>query len=83
MAKCVYKDKTRRRSLFVLSSLALLDFCLPVILDGFVPFDRARGLADAIQGARFEVIAGAGHAVVVEQPERVVELCREFLADVS
>jgi pimeloyl-ACP methyl ester carboxylesterase len=48
-------------------------------LDGFVPRARARGLADAISGARFDVIGGAGHAVVVEQPQRVVELCLEFL----
>jgi pimeloyl-ACP methyl ester carboxylesterase len=50
-------------------------------LDGFVPLDRARGLAEAIDGASFEIIEGAGHAVVVEQPKRVVELCLEFLAN--
>jgi pimeloyl-ACP methyl ester carboxylesterase len=48
-------------------------------LDGFVPLNRARGLANAIDGASFEIIEGAGHAVVVEQPKRVVELCLEFL----
>ncbi len=48
-------------------------------LDRFVPLDRARGLADAIEGARFEIIEDAGHAVVVEKPDRVVELCLEFL----
>ena len=48
-------------------------------LDGFVPLDRARGLSEAIAGASFEVIEGAGHAVVVEQPKRIVELCLEFL----
>jgi len=47
-------------------------------LDRFVPLARARGLAAAIPGARFELIAGAGHAVVVEQPRRIVELCVEF-----
>ncbi len=52
-------------------------------LDGFVPFARAQGLAEAVDGARFEVIEGAGHAVVVEQPDRVVELCLEFLEDVG
>jgi len=49
-------------------------------LDRFVPLERARGLAAAIPGARFELIAGAGHAVVVEQPRRVVELCVNFIA---
>jgi 3-oxoadipate enol-lactonase len=49
-------------------------------LDGFVPLNRARGLAEAIDGAIFRIIEGAGHAVVIEQPNRVVELCLEFLA---
>jgi 3-oxoadipate enol-lactonase len=48
-------------------------------LDAFVPLERARGLAGAINGAEFDVIKGAGHAVVVEKPKRVVELCMEFL----
>ena len=48
-------------------------------LDGFVPLARARGLAQAIVGARFEIIEGAGHAVVVEKPDRVAELCLDFL----
>lgn len=48
-------------------------------LDGFVPLDRARGLAEAIDGASFVSIEGAGHAVVVEQPQRVADLCLEFL----
>ena len=48
-------------------------------LDAFVPIDQARGLAESIGGARFEVIKGAGHAVVLEQLQRVVELCLDFL----
>ena len=52
-------------------------------VDAFVPLDRARGLAEAIGGARFEIIQGAGHAVVVEQPQRVAELCLEFLANIE
>ncbi len=52
-------------------------------LDGFVPLDRARGLAEAIDGARFEIIQGAGHAVLVEQPQRVADLCLEFLKKVE
>jgi pimeloyl-ACP methyl ester carboxylesterase len=52
-------------------------------LDGFVPLDRACGLADALAGARFEVIPEAGHAVVVEQPQRIVDLCLEFLAGLT
>ncbi len=52
-------------------------------LDGFVPLDRARGLAAAIAGARFEIIPEAGHAVVVEQPQRIVEICTGFLAGLT
>ena len=52
-------------------------------LDGFVPLDRARGLAEAIDGASFVSIEGAGHAVVVEQPQRVADLCLEFLDTVG
>ena len=51
--------------------------------DAFVPLERARGLAESIGGARFEVIQGAGHAVVVEQPKRVADLCLEFLGTVG
>ncbi len=52
-------------------------------LDAFVPLDRARGLAESIGGARFEIITGAGHVVVLEQPQRVSDLCLEFLANVG
>ena len=52
-------------------------------LDGFIPLDRCRALADAIPGAEFRVIAGAGHAVVVEDPAAVVALAYEFFEDGS
>jgi pimeloyl-ACP methyl ester carboxylesterase len=47
-------------------------------LDGFIPLDRCRGLAESIPGAEFRIIEGAGHAVVVEDPEAVVNLALEF-----
>ncbi len=52
-------------------------------LDGFIPVERCRGLAEAIAGSEFRVIEGAGHAVVVEQPETVVDLAREFFETVG
>ncbi len=48
--------------------------------DYFIPLDRCRALAEAISGARFEVMAGAGHAIVVEQPEELAGRIVEFLA---
>ena len=47
-------------------------------LDGFIPLERCRGLAEAIPNADFKIIKGAGHAVVVEQPETIVSLALEF-----
>jgi len=47
-------------------------------LDGFIPLEYCRGLAEAIPGAEFKIIKGAGHAVVVEQPETIVNLALEF-----
>jgi 3-oxoadipate enol-lactonase len=41
--------------------------------DGFIPTARTRALADAIPDAEFEVMEGAGHAVVVERPDEIVE----------
>jgi 3-oxoadipate enol-lactonase/3-oxoadipate enol-lactonase/4-carboxymuconolactone decarboxylase len=52
-------------------------------LDRFIPFDRTKVLAERIPGARFRVIEAAGHAVVVEQPETIVDLCLEFFREVN
>jgi 3-oxoadipate enol-lactonase len=52
-------------------------------LDGFIPQRRTRALADGVRDARFEIIDGAGHAVVVERPDRVVELSLRFLQGVT
>jgi len=61
----------------------LAGVCCPTLVvaaefDSFVPRERCRALADAIPGAEFRVIKGAGHAVVVEQPEAIVDLAIEF-----
>jgi 3-oxoadipate enol-lactonase len=52
-------------------------------LDGFIPLERTRALAEGIRGARFTLIAGAGHAVVVERPQRLAALCLDFLEGLS
>lgn len=46
--------------------------------DAVMPLERVRSLASKVPGARLTVIPGAGHAVVAEDPARVVEI---FLAD--
>lgn len=63
-----------------LAAVACPTLVVAAELDGFIPYERTRALAEGISGARFVVVAGAGHAVVVEQPHRLVELCLEFLA---
>jgi len=50
--------------------------------DGMFPLDRARALAAAIPGARFAVIPGGSHAIVIEKPEEVVRILLDFLATV-
>jgi 3-oxoadipate enol-lactonase len=49
--------------------------------DGSTPPDLVRGLAEAIPGARFEIIAGAGHIPCVEQPEGLSALIADFMTD--
>ena len=46
--------------------------------DQLTPPDRARAMADAIPGARLQVIPGAAHLTVVERPKEVTAAIREF-----
>ena len=46
--------------------------------DGSTPPDLVRATADLIPGARFEIIAGAGHIPCVEQPAALAALMRDF-----
>jgi 3-oxoadipate enol-lactonase len=48
--------------------------------DAETPPPYARLLADLVPGARFEVVAGAGHLANLEQPDRVNALVRAFWA---
>jgi pimeloyl-ACP methyl ester carboxylesterase len=48
-------------------------------LDVTFPPAHSRALAEAISVARLEIVPDSGHALVAEQPGRVVELLRSFL----
>ena len=49
-------------------------------LDAVMPLENVRALAEAIPIARLTVVPGAGHALVAEDPARVVDL---FLSEVQ
>lgn len=51
--------------------------------DRVMLLEHAQALAAAIPAARLEVVEGSGHVLVVEHPERFVEICLEFLAGVQ
>jgi 3-oxoadipate enol-lactonase len=50
--------------------------------DGITPPARARGLAEAIPGARLEVIRGAGHLPPVERPDETTRALADFLRSI-
>ena len=49
--------------------------------DALTPLDLSRGLAEAIPGARLEVIPGAGHMSPLERPDAVNAALRAFWGD--
>jgi YbgC/YbaW family acyl-CoA thioester hydrolase len=49
--------------------------------DRIIPADASREMAEAIPGAAFRRIAGAGHLPPVERPEETTDVLREFLAE--
>jgi 3-oxoadipate enol-lactonase len=51
--------------------------------DGLTPPDQARVMAQAIPGARLEVIPWAGHIPPVEQPAATTETLRRFLQNLG
>jgi pimeloyl-ACP methyl ester carboxylesterase len=48
--------------------------------DALTPLEHARAVVDALPSARLRVLDGIGHAPMVEDPERLESLLREFLA---
>lgn len=52
-------------------------------LDRMTPPDECRRLSQAIPGSRFHLVPGAGHMAMIERPEEVAALVREFLASLD
>jgi 3-oxoadipate enol-lactonase len=61
-------------------SIVAPTLCIVGDQDGSTPPDLVRQTAALIPGARFEIIAGAGHIPCVEQPDALVSLVRGFIA---
>lgn len=51
--------------------------------DQSTPVELVRDTAARIQGARFEIIAGAGHIPSIEQPEQLADLMMQFMSEVG
>ncbi|HEU4828115.1 MAG TPA: alpha/beta fold hydrolase [Gemmatimonadales bacterium] len=59
---------------------------LPVLVvtgeaDRIIPAGHARALAEAIPGAKLQIIGGAGHLPPVERPAETTDVLREFLEE--
>jgi pimeloyl-ACP methyl ester carboxylesterase len=67
--------------------LDLRDIKVPTLVvagtdDRVAPLQQMQAMAAEIAGSTFEVVAGAGHLMNIEQPERFNALTRAFLASV-
>lgn len=52
-------------------------------MDKMIPIRYAQFLVDHIAGARLEVVPGAGHMVMQEQPQAVARLLQQFMGQLS
>ncbi|MEX6506383.1 3-oxoadipate enol-lactonase [Jiella sp. M17.18] len=62
--------------------LALPVLCVVGDQDGSTPPDLVRSTSELIEGALFEIIAGAGHLPCIEQPEATAALVEDFAQSV-
>jgi pimeloyl-ACP methyl ester carboxylesterase len=51
--------------------------------DDILPVDEASQIAESAPNGRFEVVAGAGHVVSVDAPERFNQILLELLQSAS
>lgn len=70
----------RADSTELLAGIAMPTLVVSGSEDTFTPPDEVRALADAIPGARLEVIQGAGHVCCYERPAAYNHVVSEFLA---
>lgn len=49
--------------------------------DRLVPPENGRVVASRIPGARFELLQGAGHILITDQPEKSIDMIRGFLSE--
>jgi 3-oxoadipate enol-lactonase len=61
------------------AALDLPTLCVVGDQDGSTPPALVRGTAELIPGARFDIIAGAGHIPCVEQPDALAALIHDFV----
>ena len=67
----------------LLPAIACPTLVLAAEKDDIMAPERTRALASGIRGALLEVLDGAGHALVVEDPERFASRCLAFLRRVG
>ncbi len=61
------------------AALKIPVLCVVGDQDGSTPPDLVRSTADLIDGARFEIIEGAGHLPCIERPAKTARLLQDFL----
>jgi pimeloyl-ACP methyl ester carboxylesterase len=49
--------------------------------DAAAPFAKSQAIADAVPGARLEILANAGHSSSIEQPEALTDLIGRFIRE--
>ena len=65
-----------------LPSIRVPTLCIAGELDKSAPPPIVKIIADAIPGARYQIVAGAPHMLFIEQPEATARLIGNFLNDV-
>jgi pimeloyl-ACP methyl ester carboxylesterase len=68
-----------RGSLDRLPGLAIPTLLIHGDVDRLVPIENSRRMADVLPGARLEVLAGASHIFMTDQPERTRAVLESFL----